>query len=160
MPRTRRATRRIRSIAAILLAIGITVVTTLGLAATAAAAPATPTCAGGSAPAAYGGQWYCPGYVIGVKRGAYGVGTRIVLKGVTVLAVSGTTATVEGGPSCLPPSTYCGAIVPSVAVTTTGLSTLPAVGDIVDMYGITRTATLTGKGWVWKGSSGCAPDFC
>lgn len=102
MRTTSHSTRRIRSFAAVLMAIGIAVVTSLGLTATATAAPTAPTCAGGSTPETFAGQKYCPGYVVGVKRGAYGVGARIVLKNVTVVALSGTTATVEGGPSCLP----------------------------------------------------------
>ena len=68
-----------------------------------------PVAAGSTTPVLYGGQSYCPGYVIGVKNGAYGVGARIVLRGVTSVGVAGTTLTVEGGPSCLP-GAICGAI--------------------------------------------------
>jgi hypothetical protein len=96
-------------------------------------APTTPptTCSDGASPVAYSGHWYCPGYVIGIKNTAYGIGTRIVVSGY-VTQVVGTSVTVEGGPSCLPgTSTYCGATIPNATTSFGGLPTLPRYGDVI-----------------------------
>lgn len=78
-----------------------------------------------------------------------------------MLGVTGTAATVEGGPSCLTPTTFCGATIPSVRVWMTALSSRPARGDIIDVYGITGTNALTATGYVVNGTSSCSdPDFC
>ena len=119
--------------------------------------PPVSTCTDGTAPVLFNGQWYCTGYVIGVKTGAYGTGARLVLRSVTVVQVVGTTVTVEGGPSCLPTSTYCGATTPTVTTYFTGLPTIPASGDIIDLYGITGTNTLSATGYILTGH--CDPDF-
>ena len=120
------------------------------------AAPVS-SCTDGTAPVLFGGQPYCTGYVIGVKTGAYGTGARVVLRSVTVVQIAGTTATVEGGPSCLSPSSYCGATIPTVTAYFTGLPTVPAYGDVIDLYGTTGTNTLSAAGYVVKGH--CDPDF-
>jgi hypothetical protein len=120
------------------------------------AAPVS-SCTDGTAPVLFGGQPYCTGYVIGVKTGAYGTGARVVLRSVTVVQIAGTTATVEGGPSCLSPSSYCGATIPTVTAYFTGLPTVPAYGDVIDLYGTTGTNTLSAADFVVKGH--CDPDF-
>jgi hypothetical protein len=103
----------------------------------------------------FAGESYCPGFIIGVTTGAYGTGTRIVLQSVTVWDVSGTRATIAGGPSCLPdPSgepVFCGAIVPTLDVDFTP-STPPAAGAIVDVYGTTtNTGGFSPAGYVVRG---------
>lgn len=157
--------RPLRSTAAsvitmLILMVGTSLVAPAANASTAAKSGGPSTCISGLSPVLLGGQWYCPGYVIGVKRTTYGTGTRIVLRGVTVFAVSGTTVTVSGGPSCLTPTTSCGATIPSVAISMSGLSTRPATGDIIDVYGVTSPGSLRANGYIIVGSSGCAPDFC
>jgi len=117
-------------------------------------------CVSEQPPVVIGEQGYCPGYVIGVKRGAYGSGAPIVLQGVTVFGVAGTDATVSGGPSCLDPTKFCGALIPSVTVSLTSLSGRPGIGDVVDVYGITATNSLQADGYTVIGRSDCAPDFC
>jgi hypothetical protein len=155
-PRTRAASAFI----AVCLAVGTWLAAAVPSNAASLAAPAAPTCTSGKAPVLFGGQWYCPGYVIGVKRGAYGVGTRVVLQSVTVLSVAATTITVSGGPSCLTPQTICGATIPTVEISVAALSSRPASGDIIDAYGKTSSNTMSVTGYVFKGKSSCSPDFC
>ena len=120
-------------------------------------APVSSPCVDGTAPVLFGGQPYCTGYVIGVKTGAYGTGARVVLRSVTVVQIAGTTATVEGGPSCLSPSSYCGSTIPTVTAYFTGLPMVPTYGDVIDLYGTTGTNTLSAADFVVKGH--CDPDF-
>ena len=75
----------------------------------------------------------------------------------TVVQIAGTTATVEGGPSCLSPSSYCGSTIPTVTAYFTGLPMVPTYGDVIDLYGTTGTNTLSAAGYVVKGH--CDPDF-
>ena len=89
-PRTRAASAFI----AVCLAVGTWLAAAVPSNAASLAAPAAPTCTSGKAPVLFGGQWYCPGYVIGVKRGAYGVGTRVVLQSVMVVAATLSTVTL------------------------------------------------------------------
>jgi hypothetical protein len=93
----------------------------------------------------FAGESYCPGFIVGVATGAYGTGTRIVVQSVTVWDVSGTHATIAGGPSCLPdPSgepVFCGDIVPTLDVDFAAIPPPPAVGAVVNVYG---TTTSTG----------------
>jgi hypothetical protein len=122
--------------------------------------PTTPTaarCADGSAPVLFAGQSYCTGYVIGVKRGTYGIGKRVVLRSVTVVGRTGATVTVEGGPSCLPPATICGATIPSVTASFAGQSMVPAYGDVIDLFGITGSSSMSATGYIFR--SHCNPDF-
>ena len=84
----------------------------------------------------------------------------VVLQNVAVLGVSGKTATVSGGPSCLTPGTYCGATIPSVTISLAGVSGRPATGNIVDVYGVTGTKTMSATGYVVTGNSSCDPVFC
>lgn len=97
-------------------------------------------------PVPFEGRTYCPGYVIGVKSGVYGTGTRVVLRGVTVDGVTAIAIVVTGGPSCLPdptrPPVWCGATVPSLVVPARSLAGRPRSGDVIDLYGITDGVTL------------------
>jgi hypothetical protein len=105
------------------------------------------------------GQSYCSGTIAGVVYGSYGVGTRLVLQGVSVYAISGATVSVAGGPSC-PPSdepVYCGATIPSFDVDASTADALPELGQIVDVYGVTGTKpTFNATSFVWTGY--CDPD--
>ena len=123
--------------------------------------PPNSSCSDGATAVLFGGLSYCPGYIIGVKQTSYGVGARIVFNGLAT-SVDGSTATIEGGPSCLPaPSTgpvYCAATVPSIAVSFAGLSTSPRAGDLLRVYGISGVSSMTPTGHFVTGF--CAPDFC
>lgn len=129
----------------------------VGSTAASTGAPVSSPCVDGTGPVLFGGQPYRIGYVIGVKTGAYGTGARVVLRSVNVVQIAGTTATVEGGPTCLSPSSCCGATIPTVTAYFTGLPTVPAYGDVIDLYGTTGTNTLSAAGYVVKGH--CDPDF-
>ena len=152
--------RAASAVIALVIAVGASLILGPSAGAYSAAVPPAPACADGQAPVLFDGQWYCPGYVVGVKRTAYGVGARVVLQNVTVLGVTGATATVSGGPACLTPGTYCGATIPSVTISLSGLSVRPARGEIIDVYGVTGTKAMSAIGYVVKGSSSCDPAFC
>ena len=81
----------------------------------------------------------------------------MVLRSVTVVGRTGTTVTVEGGPSCLPPATICGATIPTVNASFAGQSTVPADGDVIDLFGITASGSLSATGYIFR--SHCNPDF-
>jgi hypothetical protein len=148
-----------RAVMGILTAVAIAATPTAFAAPAGAAAAASPSCAVGAA-LALGGQSYCPGSTIGVRQTAYGVGKRVVLPGVTVLALRGTTVTVQGGPLCAP-GRFCGAILTSVDVSGSRLTALPRAGTVIDLYGITTTGSLSATAVIDRGQSSCIdPDFC
>ena len=56
----------------------------------------------------FNGAAYCPASIVGVRNTVYGIGTRVVLKGVTVTAVTpNVTVAVWTSPPC-PPGNFCG----------------------------------------------------
>jgi hypothetical protein len=116
--------------------------------------PPAPTCATGTA-TLFNTNWYCPGVIIGLKKNTYGMGTRIVLRGVNVTSVVGTTVIIEGGPSCLQdptkPPVFCGQTVPNVTVSFAGSRTVPHYGDVITLYGVTNGFSLTPTGYVVTG---------
>ena len=85
---------------------------------------------------------YCVGYVFAVLRTAYGVGAPVVMRGLWVSDVRGSAITANGGPSCFPWE-WCGQIIPSMTVTVPAGGPTPALGDVVDVYGVTVTGGLT-----------------
>lgn len=113
-------------------------------------------------PVAVWRQVVLPGYVIGVKRTSYGVGARVVLRGVTVDDVAGRSVSVSGRPTCLPPApgsppVWCGAMIPTIGVTFPNRRSLPSAGDVIDLYGTTGTSSLTPTAHVVVGH--CDPWF-
>jgi len=108
--------------------------------------PGPSSCASEAASVEFGGSSYCPGYVFAVRRTLYAVDTRIVLRGVAVVSVSGSRVQVAGGPSCLP-TEWCGQTIPSITVTFPAGAALPAYGDVVSLYGITTIGGLTPVGF-------------
>ena len=97
-----------------------------------------------------------------MKTNAYVTGARMVLRGVNVISVVGTTVRVMGGPSCLQdpnePPVYCGAMVPDVAVSFAGAPAVPRYGEIINLYGVQGASTMTANGHVVTGF--CDPNFC
>jgi hypothetical protein len=114
-------------------------------------------CPGDADPTWFDGGSYCNGFVIGVKRTAYGIGTPVVLRGVLVVGAGGTSITVQGGPSCLNPSAYCGAMIPDVNASVAELDTRPVYGDVVNLYGVTGNRELKATGFEVTGHMD--PDF-
>lgn len=94
--------------------------------------PSAPTC---SATVTYQDQSWCPGTIAGVDRGTYGPGARIVLQGVIVDSVEGSSVTIMGW--WCPPGSYCGGMMEVTTVDFSGLSDVPPVGAWIDLYGIT-----------------------
>ena len=107
----------------------------------------------------FGGNQYCPGYVIGLTTSAYPAGSRVVLRGVQVVQVSGTNVTVMGGPSCLPNPNkpYCGASIPSVVVPFASTSSAPTYGQIINLYGVAGSRSMSPTGYEVIGF--CDPDW-
>ena len=93
----------------------------------------------------------------------YGIGTRVVLKGVTVTTVvQGTPSTVTVAAWALPPCSpghYCGQTLTlqSLTVTWSGTSR-PGYGDVLDLFGSTITASITPVGYIKTGF--CPIDWC
>ena len=108
----------------------------------------------------FNGASYCPATIVGVRNTVYGLGTRVVLKGVTVTAVTTTTVTVAvwTSPPC-PPGKYCGQVLTleNLTVPWTGTSR-PAYGDVLDLFGPTITASITPVGYLKTGF--CPIDWC
>ena len=162
------ARRYSRTVVAVLAIMAIVVATPTAFTTSASATiPAQPTCATGVTPVLYQGQSYCPGTAVGVKNTAYGIGRRILLAGVSVSGIRGTTATVSSTTvtSC-PPNKYCGATVTitvtTISVSLAGLAVRPPVGSYGDLYGITGAGTLAASGFVDRDGGGVCtnPDFC
>lgn len=122
-------------------------------AATTAVACAYPT-------VSFNGAAYCPATIVGVRNTIYGIGTRVVLKGVTVTAVTTSTVTVAAwtSPPC-PPGNFCGATLTlqSLTVSWTGTSR-PRYGDVLNLFGRTITASITPVGYIKTGY--CPIDWC
>ena len=166
-PDSRRWTR---TVTVILATIAIAMAAPTAFAATAgAAAPAKPTCTTGATPVLYQQQWYCPATATGVKNTIYGTGKRVLLTGVSVTAIRGTTATVSSTTvttTPCPPDKYCGAIVTitvtTISVSVAGLAVRPVVGSYGDLYGITGAGALTATGFVARDATGVCtnPAFC
>jgi hypothetical protein len=106
------------------------------------------------------GVAYCPVAMAGVQNTTYGSGTRVVLRGVTVTAVTTSTVTVAVWevPPC-PVGHLCGATLTlrTLTVAWTGTSR-PAYGDVLDLFGSTVTASLAPVGYVKTGF--CPIDWC
>ena len=94
----------------------------------------------------FAGEGYCPAHLSYVRATAYGLGHRVVLKGVQVTAVNGATITVEGGSPCYPADTFCGAILAAVPVTFPTGVRMPSYGDFVNVYGVTAAGSLIAVG--------------
>lgn len=162
------ARRWSRTFVAVLATIAIAVAAPTAFTSSASATiPAQPTCAAGATPVLYQGQSYCPGTALGVKNTMYGTGKRILLAGVSVTGIRGTTATVSSTTvTPCPPNKYCGATVTitvtSISVSLSGLAVRPTVGSYGDLYGITGVKTLTASAFVVKDGGGMCTntDFC
>ena len=94
---------------------------------------------------------YCPGYIVAVRFGAYGVGARIVVQGATVENVDGPRVRLAGGPACMPaPSTEwvtCGPGVPRLVVhLARDRASEPQVGAVLDVHGTTTATGLRPDG--------------
>jgi hypothetical protein len=141
-------------------------VSSLGAVSTASAVPmASATAAASAAACAYptisfGGVAYCPATIVAGQNTTFGTGARVVLRGVTVTAVSTGTVTVGAWevPPC-PVGHLCGATLTlrTLTVAWTGTSR-PAYGDVLDLFGRTVTASLTPVGYVKTGF--CPIDWC
>jgi hypothetical protein len=70
------------------------------------------------------------------------VGTALAVQGVAVTSVSGTLVGLSGGPSCLPDE-WCGQILPTASVTFLAGAPVPSYGDVINLYGITSTRSIT-----------------
>ena len=90
----------------------------------------------------HGGTTYCIGYIFGVRRTLYGVGTALALQSVAVTSVNGTVVGLSGGPSCLPEE-WCGQTLPTASVTFPDGGPVPSYGDVINLYGITSTGSIT-----------------
>jgi hypothetical protein len=146
----------------------LTLVFSMGLIGVTTAVPASATvsCASGQPRVLFQGSWYCPGTVTGVKATAYGTYKRIVLKGVTVDRV----ASVLGGgyvvdvlgPETIPcTADFCGATIthPRLSIRF-ARGPVPATGDVMDLYGSTRTGGLVPIGYVVTGVDPCYLGLC
>jgi hypothetical protein len=150
---TRRPARRALSMATALL---LTLLAALVVTSPASNA-VTPTCT----PTSFNGQLYCPGTISGVTRTAYGVGSRVVLPGVSVTARTTNTVTVQAWESTPCPAGYfCGASMTLRTLTVTWKGNQrPAVSSAIDIYGSTTNASLTPSGYVTS-TTGCYIDYC
>jgi hypothetical protein len=106
--------------------------------------------------ATYAGSAYCRGSLADVVTGRYGAGVRVLVSSVTVYGVFAGGVDVGGGSACpSDPSgqpTYCGATLWGLTVTTSEMTTVPVVGEIVDVYGVTGpNGTFSGSGFVHVG---------
>jgi hypothetical protein len=106
---------------------------------------------------AYGSNTYCLADIGLVRRTAYGLGVRVALGGLNVTAVNGTTVTFGGWAACAP-GMICGASTwTTIVVSFAGQARLPAYGDVVTLYGVTISGSVTPDGFVVTGY--CNPDF-
>ena len=94
--------------------------------------PSSPACSGA---VTHQDVSWCPGTIAGIDAGTYGTGARIVLQGVIVDSVEGSSATIMG--FWCPPGNYCGAMMEVTTVDFSGLSDVPPAGAWIDLYGIT-----------------------
>lgn len=106
--------------------------------------------------ATYEGSTYCRGSLADVVTGRYGADVRVLLSAVTVYGVSPGGIDVSGASACpTDPSgqpTYCGATLWGLTVATSGLATLPDVGEVVDLYGVTGpNGTFSALGFIHLG---------
>ena len=108
----------------------------------------------------FNGSAYCPATIGAVRTTLYGTGTQVVLRGVTVTAVTTSTVTVAvwASPPC-PPGKYCGQLLTleSLTVAWSGTSR-PAYGDVLDLFGLTVPTSITPVGYVKTGW--CPIDWC
>jgi hypothetical protein len=146
----------VRAVVAVLVLGSATLAT--APAAMASVSTGSGTCA--VATTTFNGATYCPATIAGVRKTAYGTGTRVVLKGVTVTAV--TTGTVTLGawaaPACAP-NTYCGATMTlqTLTVSWSGKNR-PAPGDVLNLFGSTVPTSLTPVGYLKTGY--CPIEYC
>lgn len=132
--------------------------------ATASPSPGPVTACTSEATVTFEGALYCPGLIVGVQSGVYGVPGRVVLLGVTVVDVSGPMVYIMGGPACLPDPTsqepqYCAATVKGMAVNFSGADSLPTPGTGVDLFGVTEPGgSITPEGFVTV--AWCDPTTC
>lgn len=119
-------------------------------------AAATTTCAGLSR----NGLWYCNATLSSVRSESSVPGRRVVLRDVSVTAVTATTVTVaaiEWG--VCPPDRYCGGLgtVVSLTVAWTGTAR-PVRGAVVNLFGTTITRSVRPAGYT--ASDACHIDWC
>jgi len=127
--------------------------------ATASPSPSTAAC---SYPTViFNGAAYCPATIVGVGATSQGIGTRVVLRGVTVTEVTSRTVTVATWDyTPCPPGKWCGAgyfTLQSLTVSWSGTGR-PAYGDVLDLFGRTITASITPSGYLKTGF--CPIDWC
>jgi hypothetical protein len=122
--------------------------------------PAPPTTACAFPTVSFDGAAYCPATIDGVRGTSHGTGTRVVVRGVTVSAVTPSTVTVAVWtfPPC-PPGKFCGQLMTlqSLTVAWSG-SSRPAYGDVLDLFGQTVPTSITPVGYVTTGW--CPIDWC
>jgi hypothetical protein len=109
----------------------------------------------------FNGQNYCPATISGVKNTSYGIGARVVLRGVSVTSKTTTTVTVEALESTPCPAGYfCGAALASRSLTVAwNGSSQPRVGSVIDLYGTTTNASLKPVGYVVN-QTVCYIEYC
>lgn len=126
----------------------------------ASTSPAVATVACAYPTVKFNGTSYCPGTIVGIRNTAYGIGTRVVLNGVTVTTITTSTVTVAAwtSPPC-PPGKYCGAILTleSLIVPWSGTSR-PAYGDVLSLFLTTTSASGKPVGYLKTGY--CPIDWC
>lgn len=122
-----------------------------------------PTAACAFPTTSFNGAAYCPATIATVRGTMYGIGTRVVLKGVTVTTVGQSTpSTVTVAAWALPPCSpgnFCGQTLTlqSLTVTWSGTSR-PEPGDVLDLFGSTIAASITPVGYIKTGF--CPIDWC
>lgn len=108
----------------------------------------------------FNGQWYCNAAISDVKATRAGIGTRVVLRDVSVTRVDKTTVTVEAleWGNCSSGS-YCGDLstVQRLTVAWTGRAR-PPQGRVINLFGTTITGSVSPDGYVL--TSGCYITYC
>jgi hypothetical protein len=109
---------------------------------------------------AFNGASYCPASIADVRSTVYGTGTRVVVRSVTVTAVTASSVTVAAWalPPCTP-GNFCGATLALQSLTATWSGTTrPAYGDVLDLFGVTIAASMSPNGFITTGN--CPIEYC
>jgi hypothetical protein len=109
----------------------------------------------------YTGHSYCATSISQIKAGAYPLSTRVVLRGVSVMASTTSTVTVASvvATAC-PPDRYCGSLITIQTLTVAWRGPArPAVQTAIDLYGVTTVGSMKPYGYVYD-LDGCYIDFC
>ena len=112
----------------------------------------------GSCPDAvpWGGTTYCPAAIGELVRNTRPLGLGVVVQRVTVVGGYGQSVTVMGGTWC-PPGMWCGQVLDFMDVSFPAGATVPAYGDVIDLYGRVITGGLSPDGFTVVGH--CDPEL-